>query len=89
MQSTKVTKFVKPNGPINYQLCFTKKKPIIFEINPRFSGTTPLRNNFGVNEIDILIDSLEGKKIKKTKVKIGTIFRYFEDYFVSRKKINL
>lgn len=80
----KVAKKLKPFGPLNFQLCLTKKGPVIFEINPRFSGTTPLRNIFGINEVDILLSSLENKKIRKKKLKEGTIYRFLSDYFVKK-----
>ncbi len=81
----KIVNKIKPNGPINLQLCLTKKGPVIFEINPRFSGTTPLRNIFGINEIDTLISSKEGKKNKSKKLKFGTVFRYYEDLLIKKK----
>jgi carbamoyl-phosphate synthase large subunit len=80
-----VAKKLKPYGPLNFQLCLTKKGPMIFEINPRFSGTTPLRNIFGVNEISILLNCLENKKVNKIKLKEGTIYRYLSNYFVKKK----
>ena len=79
-----VTKKIKPFGPLNFQLCLTKKGPVIFEINPRFSGTTPLRANFGINEIQILLSSIENKKINKVQLKEGTIYRYFSDFFIKK-----
>ena len=43
-------------GATNFQLKLTKKGPVIFEINPRFSGTTHIRSLFGLNEIDIILN---------------------------------
>jgi carbamoyl-phosphate synthase large subunit len=84
---TKVARKIRPFGPLNFQLCLTSKGPIIFEINPRFSGSTPLRNLFGVNEIEVLINSLEGKKIDKLIFKSGIIYRFYNDFYVKQKKI--
>jgi carbamoyl-phosphate synthase large subunit len=42
-------------GAINFQCRFFNNKVYIFEINPRFSGTTSLRAMVGYNEPDILI----------------------------------
>ena len=80
-----VTKKIRPLGPLNFQLCLTKKGPTIFEINPRFSGTTPLRNIFGLNEIQVLLNSLENKRLNKIQLKTGTIYRYFNDYFLKKE----
>lgn len=82
----KITNQIKPFGPLNFQLCYYKQKPFIFEINPRFSGTTPLRNFFGLNEIDLLIDSYENKSIKKINLKQGIIIRYLTDHFIKKLK---
>lgn len=81
-----VTKKIKPFGPLNFQLCLTKKGPIIFEINPRFSGTTPLRNLFGVNEIQIFLNSLENKKKNKIRLKSGIIYRFYNDFYLKKEK---
>jgi carbamoyl-phosphate synthase large subunit len=83
---SQVTKKIKPNGPLNFQLCLTQKGPLIFEINPRFSGTTPFRALFGLNEVEYLLNALEGKKQKKIKINEGVIIRYFEDYFIKNEK---
>ncbi|MFX0115102.1 MAG: ATP-grasp domain-containing protein [Candidatus Hodarchaeota archaeon] len=42
-------------GPLNIQCRFVDNKVYIFEINPRFSGTTSLRAMVGFNEPDLLI----------------------------------
>jgi len=86
---TSVAKRIKPFGPLNFQLCLTSQGPKIFEINPRFSGTTPLRNLFGVNEIQIFLDSLEGKKIYKTRLKPGIVYRFYNNFFLKKKKFFL
>jgi carbamoyl-phosphate synthase large subunit len=44
-------------GPLNIQLRIDEKtgEPYVFEIHPRFSGTTPIRADVGLNEVDILL----------------------------------
>jgi carbamoyl-phosphate synthase large subunit len=75
------------NGPANFQLKLKNKKPYIFEINPRFSGTTSLRCDFGVNEIDLVLyhifrNKKKLNKVKKRKIIYGKIFRYLENYLI-------
>ncbi len=41
-----------PLGPCNVQLRVHDGRPIPFEINPRFSGTTALRARLGFNEVE-------------------------------------
>lgn len=83
----KLTLSLKPYGPINFQLRNTERGPIVFEINPRFSGTTPMRKLFGVNEVEAVINtlmSLENKSIYKEKE--GVVIRYLESQFLSKNK---
>jgi carbamoyl-phosphate synthase large subunit len=42
-------------GPLNIQCRLVDGKVYVFEINPRFSGTTSLRAMVGFNEPDLLI----------------------------------
>ena len=42
-------------GPLNIQCRFVDGKVYVFEINPRYSGTTPLRAMVGFNEPEIMI----------------------------------
>ena len=79
---------LSPDGPINIQLRITANGPMVFEINPRFSGTTPVRSSFGVNEVSILIKYLEtGILSDKPSPKEGMVIRYTVDQFVSNKDL--
>lgn len=73
----KVALMLKSKGPLNIQCRKSKKGIFIFEINPRFSGTTPIRALAGYNEPDILIrHELLKEKIKlPLKFKKGTAIR--------------
>jgi carbamoyl-phosphate synthase large subunit len=46
---------LRSEGPLNIQCRYFNGKVYVFEINPRLSGTTPLRAMVGFNEPDILI----------------------------------
>lgn len=85
----KVAKKLSPDGPINIQLRMTEKGPMIFEINPRFSGTTSVRACFGVNEISILIKYLqEGVVTKNFSMKEGMVIRYTVNQYISSNDMN-
>jgi carbamoyl-phosphate synthase large subunit len=43
---------LRPMGPCNVQLRISKGKAVCFEINVRFSGTTPMRAHLGFNDVD-------------------------------------
>jgi carbamoyl-phosphate synthase large subunit len=51
-------------GPLNIQCRLVDGEPLVFEINPRFSGTTSIRAMVGYNEPDVLIRKhLLGKEV--------------------------
>lgn len=51
----KVAFDIGSTGPLNIQLRLVGSEIYIFEIHPRFSGTTPIRADVGFNEVDILL----------------------------------
>jgi carbamoyl-phosphate synthase large subunit len=65
-QCRAVADVFKPQGPVNVQCRFVDGKVRVFEINPRFSGTTSLRAMVGYNEPDVLVrHHLLGESIAK------------------------
>ena len=75
-------------GPANFQYRIKEGKPVVFEVNCRFSGTTPLRLMYGFNEVEALVGFyLEGKEITKPELKSGTILRTFSDVFVPNETL--
>lgn len=70
-------------GPANFQYRIKNGKPVVFEINCRFSGTTPLRFIFGFNEVEGLLDYyLEDKQLIQPKLRTGTVLRTFSDLYI-------
>lgn len=55
LQCRKIAESLGSRGPLNIQCRFVEGKVRVFEINPRFSGTTSIRALMGFNEPDILI----------------------------------
>lgn len=75
-------------GPANFQYRIKDGNPVVFEVNCRFSGTTPLRLMYGFNEVEALVDNyLENKPIQKPELKEGTILRTFSDVFVPNEEL--
>lgn len=73
-------------GPANFQYRIKNGKPVVFEINCRFSGTTPLRMMFGFNEVEAIVENYtQGKPVEKPQLKNGTILRTFSDVFVENE----
>ena len=79
----KVQKEFKADGPFNVQLIIDEKTklPKIFEINPRFSTTVALTMAAGVNEVDLLIERLFGKKTAKPRFKENLVMTRYEDQY--------
>lgn len=73
-------------GPINIQLRYFRDKVYIFEINPRYSGTTSLRAMVGFNEPDIMIRKhLLGETIQPDfDFKEGFILRGLEETYIPK-----
>lgn len=49
-----VANLLKSKGPLNLQVRVSNDRIYVFEVHPRFSGTTPIRASAGFNEPDVL-----------------------------------
>lgn len=77
-----LAKQIKSTGPLNIQLRLDEnEKPIVFEINPRFSGSAPMRALAGFNEPDFLLRNfLYSEKINAASVDAGSqYYRSFQE----------
>jgi len=73
-QCEAIAKSIGARGAINIQCRVVDGEVMVFEINPRFSGTTSLRAMMGYNEPDVLMDiHLRGARIE-------TSFAFEEGY---------
>jgi carbamoyl-phosphate synthase large subunit len=76
------------DGPCNFQFRIKDGQPIIFEINSRFSGTTPLRFIFGFNEVKACLNHyLFNKNIENLNLKPGVVMRTWSDIFVNQEEL--
>lgn len=83
----KICKLFKPNGPLNVQLRLDKnKRPVCFELNVRFSGTTPVRAHFGYNDVEAMIREYICQESVDTcfQVRQGEVYRYVNEMYVER-----
>ena len=76
-------------GSINIQLRLVKDRgPVIFEINPRFSGTTAFRVDAGYNDpLRLLLHLVEGMEIEHVQVENRCYFRYLTQIAVSPERV--
>lgn len=71
------------DGPINFQFRVADGMPVVFEINARFSGTTPLRAYAGFNEVDAAVRHFVcGDEIPEFSLTPMTILRYYDEILV-------
>lgn len=81
----KICELFKPVGPLNIQLRVAKDgRPICFELNVRFSGTTPMRAHFGYNDVAAMVkEYVFDEDIKNEfNVKPGIAYRYLNEVYV-------
>jgi len=79
---------LRPHGPVNFQLRLGRSGPTIFEINARFSGTTPLRALAGFNEVEMLLRWLiEGTPVTQPAVREVVILRNWSETVVEPGRI--
>ena len=76
----RVGEALAPHGPINIQLRLVDETPYVFEINPRFSGTTIFRALLGVNEPErVLRHVLNLPLPAPPTLRAGRVTRYFDE----------
>ena len=83
-EAERIVAALKPIGPCNVQLRMTARGPVCFEINPRFSGTTPLRAYYGFNEAEAVLRHfvLDEARVELPIVTRGAALRYWNEIYV-------
>ena len=70
-------------GPINVQARLVGDKPQVFEINPRFSASVPIRAVAGVNEPDILYRNFcLNEEIRVSEYRKLVCMRYMNEVYI-------
>lgn len=78
-----------PQGPLNIQLRMHHGKPVCFELNVRFSGTTPIRARWGYNDVEAMIrEYILDEPVSITPLKEGKVYRYYNEAFIDVKMQN-
>lgn len=80
---------LQPYGPANFQFRIDKAGRVkVFEINARFSGTTPLRMRAGFNEVEMALRYLlYGEPIIQPKVEPMIMLRYWEETVIRQHDV--
>jgi carbamoyl-phosphate synthase large subunit len=79
----KMARAIGSVGPLNIQGRWDGSRFVPFEINPRFSGTTPMRALAGFNEPEQMIEAWLGIKQdgNSTNARLGSCIRGLTEYF--------
>lgn len=76
------------HGPINLQFRIAGGQPKIFEINGRFSGTTPLRGLVGFPEVEMVLRHVvRGEPITQPRVRSDVMLRHWTETVVPREQL--
>lgn len=80
---------LQPYGPANFQFRLDRNgRARVFEINGRFSGTTPLRALVGFNEVEMCLRHiLFGEPIVQPQVNESTILRFWSETVVEQSEL--
>ena len=87
--SERVVRERAPTGPCNVQLRVHEGVPTPFELNVRFSGTTPIRARLGFAEVDLALRHLVlGEAAEDLRVVTeGVALRYWDELYVDPESI--
>jgi len=70
-------------GPLNVQLRLRDDEPVAFELNVRFSGTTPVRARAGFHEVEAALRHFVlGEPMALARPAPGTMLRYWNEVYV-------
>ena len=76
-----VARKFNPYGPSNFQMRLTKRGPVTFEINPRFSGTTGMRAYYQFNEPEAVINYVLNNRKAPMHHQNGIVMRYMNEVY--------
>lgn len=85
-ECTKICEAFKPKGPLNVQLRLDKdRKPVCFELNVRFSGTTAIRSHFGFQDVKAMVlEYVYNENISECfNIQSGEVFRFDQELYLS------
>lgn len=84
-EAIRIAEALRPMGPCNIQMRLHKGKAVCFEINVRFSGTTPVRAHLGFNDVCATLKHfiLRQPALDLPVVTKGIALRYWNEAYVN------
>lgn len=85
--SEKISRAIGARGAINIQSKLSDGINKVFEINPRFSATCPMRSVAGINEPDLNYrNTVMGEEIKFDSYRKLVCMRYWDEVYIEKQK---
>lgn len=79
----RIARELRPLGPLNVQLRAPGGEPVAFELNVRFSGTTPMRVRLGFDEVEACLRHFVlGEALRLSPGRRGTVVRYWNELYL-------
>ena len=79
---------LRPHGSVNFQFRLDGNQLKVFEINSRFSGTTPLRAHAGFNEVELCLRRLLlDQPIIQPHIKEMIIIRHWSETIINKNTL--
>lgn len=85
-EAERICKAFAPKGPFNIQMRKNEKgEAVCFELNVRFSGTTPMRANFGFRDVEAMVKEylLEEPVEECFHIEKGIACRYINEFYMT------
>lgn len=88
--AVRVTEAVGAVASCNVQLRLTSRGPVAFEVNTRFSSTTPVRAHFGVNEAEMAIrEYVLGEDLDRVEARSGGMLRCWTELYLEQDELDV
>lgn len=84
-EAERICRAFAPRGPLNIQMRVNEKgEAVCFELNVRFSGTTPMRAHFGYRDVEAMVkEYLFDESVDDCfRVREGTACRYVNELYM-------
>ncbi len=86
-EASRIASELRPLGPCNIQLRESQGRVVCFELNVRFSGTTPLRVRLGFNEVEAALRHYVLGEAAEDLLHVteGIALRYWNEMYVDQR----